>query len=615
MSLNFVNKVQKDGVDYDVNDIRIPDPSIADASKAVVVDAQGAYTLANVSVDAYTKAETDALLADKADTTDVYTKAEVDSDLALKADASDVYTKAEVDADLETKADSSDVYTKSAADEKFALASDLASKQDTLVSGTNIKTINNTSILGEGDISVKCDVYVLDLGEVKVEMSERGFSAEAELTEAQYQALVDAKAAEVHAELYTEEEDEETHETVKETVAKIILPKVFAEGDDDQVVFGNALITGEGEYLNYTSFFAQLDTDFDENDDPIYQIEMRGAFGSFTSVEANPEVSSSAPELTSIEINGSSYKIPSGGSSGGSIPVIDSKEDAEEYACEENKDNVFLYTGKDYDISEETKIVDRFSVTIDNDTFVSEASHYGDYTFEYDGSDWSPAIAAYGITVSGSPIDGDKFVVTYTDPAISVNDVINEFHVLNDGTADFSQVFESGETYPSYDNVSVYNGNFNTDYVTITSASTFASAVSYAEGTYEFITHYPNFSDWYLMDGQSSLGTPVNLADYGLSVDNSQFYDPQDYYFEVRYEGFAETLTILGMTVDYYGTPMIANMFVDKATNNLYMDIDHQIEELYDNSTKEWSPMVDELTIYAQYLGGFTVTSVAKNDV
>lgn len=31
---------------------------------------------------------------------------------------------------------------------------DISGKQDTLVSGTNIKTINNTSILGSGNISI-----------------------------------------------------------------------------------------------------------------------------------------------------------------------------------------------------------------------------------------------------------------------------------------------------------------------------------------------------------------------------------------------------------------------------------------------------------------------------
>ena len=36
----------------------------------------------------------------------------------------------------------------------IALKSDLYGKQDTLVSGTNIKTINGTSILGTGDITI-----------------------------------------------------------------------------------------------------------------------------------------------------------------------------------------------------------------------------------------------------------------------------------------------------------------------------------------------------------------------------------------------------------------------------------------------------------------------------
>ena len=36
----------------------------------------------------------------------------------------------------------------------FAKKTDLNSKQDTLVSGTNIKTVNNTSLLGSGNITI-----------------------------------------------------------------------------------------------------------------------------------------------------------------------------------------------------------------------------------------------------------------------------------------------------------------------------------------------------------------------------------------------------------------------------------------------------------------------------
>lgn len=40
----------------------------------------------------------------------------------------------------------------------IALTSDLASKQDTLVSGTNIKTVNGNSLLGSGDVSISSSV-------------------------------------------------------------------------------------------------------------------------------------------------------------------------------------------------------------------------------------------------------------------------------------------------------------------------------------------------------------------------------------------------------------------------------------------------------------------------
>lgn len=53
-----------------------------------------------------------------------------------------LYSKEQTDTILSGKADTS------------ALTQGLAAKQDTLVSGTNIKTINGTSLLGTGDISI-----------------------------------------------------------------------------------------------------------------------------------------------------------------------------------------------------------------------------------------------------------------------------------------------------------------------------------------------------------------------------------------------------------------------------------------------------------------------------
>lgn len=136
------------------------------------------------SGDSYTRAETDALLAEKADADDVYTKSEVDTALAGKANANAVYTKGEVDAEL---ADKQDVITDLAtirsgaaagatAVQPAELSAGLATKQDTLVSGTNIKTINNESLLGSGNIVIQGGG-----GEPEVFWAEYGVTTAAEI--------------------------------------------------------------------------------------------------------------------------------------------------------------------------------------------------------------------------------------------------------------------------------------------------------------------------------------------------------------------------------------------------------------------------------------------------
>lgn len=75
------------------------------------------------------------------------------------ADLSNYYTKSEtsgateISTALASKADTATTYTKTEVDNAITAAT--ASKQDTLVSGTNIKTINNESILGEGNITIE----------------------------------------------------------------------------------------------------------------------------------------------------------------------------------------------------------------------------------------------------------------------------------------------------------------------------------------------------------------------------------------------------------------------------------------------------------------------------
>ena len=96
----------------------------------------------------YTKSEADGLLDTKLDVT-AYTP----------TDLSNYYTKTEtsgateISTALESKADTATTYTKTETDNAITAAT--STKQDTLVSGTNIKTINNQSILGEGNITIE----------------------------------------------------------------------------------------------------------------------------------------------------------------------------------------------------------------------------------------------------------------------------------------------------------------------------------------------------------------------------------------------------------------------------------------------------------------------------
>ena len=96
----------------------------------------------------YTKTETNGLLDTKLDVT-AYTP----------TDLSNYYTKSEtsgateISTALESKADTATTYTKTETDNAITAAT--STKQDTLVSGTNIKTINGETLLGEGNITIQ----------------------------------------------------------------------------------------------------------------------------------------------------------------------------------------------------------------------------------------------------------------------------------------------------------------------------------------------------------------------------------------------------------------------------------------------------------------------------
>ena len=103
----------------------------------------------------YTETETDAFLNGKSDTTHnhderYYTETETASLLLGKSDTSHnhderYYTKTEAD----QHAADTDIHVTATQKEQWT------AKQDELVSGTNIKTVNNQSIVGAGNIAIE----------------------------------------------------------------------------------------------------------------------------------------------------------------------------------------------------------------------------------------------------------------------------------------------------------------------------------------------------------------------------------------------------------------------------------------------------------------------------
>lgn len=123
-----INKIRLSGQTYDIQD--------PNATKTVEL----------------TQAQYDALTVKDPNTFYIITDAQ-------GADLSNYYTKSEtsgateISTALASKADTATTYTKTETDNAITAAT--STKQDTLVSGTNIKTINNESILGSGNINIQ----------------------------------------------------------------------------------------------------------------------------------------------------------------------------------------------------------------------------------------------------------------------------------------------------------------------------------------------------------------------------------------------------------------------------------------------------------------------------
>lgn len=165
LAIDHNDYVDCDVVYYGGMTIRLVNASYDDLSIAFgpvgsYVDMNAYYTRAEIDDKGYLTEHQD--ISGKADKVDTYTKTETNTLLDAKANASTTYTKSEVDTLISNvDIDIDDVPTSGSdhAVSSGGVYDSLENKQNTLVSGTNIKTINGVSVLGSGDIDAD-DVVV-----------------------------------------------------------------------------------------------------------------------------------------------------------------------------------------------------------------------------------------------------------------------------------------------------------------------------------------------------------------------------------------------------------------------------------------------------------------------
>ena len=95
----------------------------------------------------YTKSEVDDAISGY-----TYDKQTIDNKIGATFDPTQYYDKTATDTLLANKADTATTYTKTEVDNAITAAT--STKQDTLVSGTNIKTVGTQSVLGSGNIAL-----------------------------------------------------------------------------------------------------------------------------------------------------------------------------------------------------------------------------------------------------------------------------------------------------------------------------------------------------------------------------------------------------------------------------------------------------------------------------
>ena len=292
-----------------------------------------------VNEDSEKIASLDTEMANKANSADVPTNTQFNNlsgEVANKADKTSVYTKAEADEkfatnvelnhvkeELATKADTSSLnalkseITGLATKEEladyqpigdYATTTQLNSKQDTLVSGQNIKTINGQSVIGEGNIYIKeggtidSELSTDSENAVQNKVITNALNEKASKTELSNVSTSKANKADVYTKQEIDDKftnaQSQINQVSTDTAANNAEIQTLKTDKQDTLVSGTNIKT-----INGQSLLGEGNIEIQQSELPIASADTLGGVKVGTGLSINPEsgvLSADSPEWNNI---------------------------------------------------------------------------------------------------------------------------------------------------------------------------------------------------------------------------------------------------------------------------------------------------------------------------
>lgn len=254
-------------------------------------------------------------VAKKADKTSVYTKAEADEKFATKQDLNskaDFVTVDNLSADVQNNTNNINYLITQDSEHSQQISNlntEIGNKQDNLVSGTNIKTVNGQSILGEGNIEISggetitVDTELSETSEnpVQNKIITAALNDKASKTELSNVSTSKANKADV----YTKQEVDDKFTNAQSQIDQISIDtsaintevQTLKTDKQDTLVSGTNIKT-----INGQSLLGEGNIEIQQSELPIASADTLGGVKVGTGLSINPEgvLSANAPEWDNI---------------------------------------------------------------------------------------------------------------------------------------------------------------------------------------------------------------------------------------------------------------------------------------------------------------------------